>query len=350
MNNKVEKHKGNKVANKRDSSNPLIKNLQAAEEIAEFVVNSSTFGTAFEKREVVKDDKGDPKPDKDGNKQYVTTKNKNDVVAAIMVGQEIGLSPMASITMGGKLNSKAFTKVKRGEALGIDPITALDVVDIIPSNNGDMVSLGVHIISKVLIDNGVKIEFLEDYKPVYVYYKAGTTEEIDLDDYENYFVITKEVTKEQVTAAQKAGKLLVVRKYTRRTTVRLTRYDDKGNQTQSITKYYTLQMATDAGLYKGTTTTGETVEGKGNWNNHPYNMLTNRPLTIAGRIIISDKLYGTYSKEEVSEFTDYELADEEIENAKDYTQSDEPEEYQDTSEYTNGESKNQNEVNEDTTK
>ena len=293
------------------SNDEFLNSIKKAEQIAEYVINSKTFGAAFEKTVVKLDKDGNEVLDKNGNPVYTKYKDKNDVISAILIGQEIGIPPMTAIAMGGKLKNDAFIKVRRGKALGIDPITALDVIDIVPSGSGDKISLGVGIITKVLLDNHVKIEFLKDYANHYIYINSATKEEIDIETLpkDSYYIVTSASKATDITQAKTKNQTLLIRKATKITTIKLTR----GNQ--SITKSYTLQMATDAGLYKGVTTDGVKVKGKDNWNNHPYNMLTNRPLTIAGRLIIGDKLYTSYSSDEISEFTDYPSDDN---NAKDY--------------------------------
>lgn len=268
----------------KSSIDNFIEVLEQAEKLAKYVAESKTFGKAFQ--------------DEEGKI------SEGDVVSAIVLGSELGIKPMSAITLGKRLNADAYFKVMKGRELGLDPISSLTSISIIPNKNGDIIHTGVHVITKVLLDAGVQFQFLEDYAPVYKYINAKTKNEIDFDKHKDkIYIIDNETTKEEIDQANKENKILTIKKlFTRRTTVY---FERDGFKPFPIS--YTLQDATDAGLYKGITSDGETVDGKANWNNHPATMLRNRPLTIGGRIICGDKLQSTYSSEEASEFTDYEF-------------------------------------------
>jgi len=292
-------------------SSNFINMLKEAEKIADYVINSSTFGNSF-KKQIPVIVNGKEKKDAKGNTEYELVKDRNDVITAIIVGSELGLSPMASISMGKKLDGHAFTKVRRGAALGIDPVTALDVIDVISTSNGDITHTGVHVVTKALLDAKVKIEILKDGEKEVKYLDYTTKEPVGTYDASKMFLIRKGLSNDVIAKAKTAGKQFVIKDINLVSEVKLTRYYKDSDDPVVMTGRYTLQQAIDAGLYKGTTTDGEKVDGKANWNNHPITMLTNRIITIVGRRIIADKLLNTYTNEEASEFTDYTLEDEPI--------------------------------------
>src|SRR6056297_2303263 len=93
----------NAVTNTSGDSSNFINMLKEAEKIADYVINSSTFGNSF-KKQVPVIVNGKEKKDAKGNTEYELVKDRNDVITAIIVGSELGLSPMASISMGKKLD------------------------------------------------------------------------------------------------------------------------------------------------------------------------------------------------------------------------------------------------------
>ncbi len=277
--------KGSQGIVRKSTADAFIEQLKQAEKIAEWVSKSKTFGRAFS--------------DEEGNI------NTGDVVSAILLGNELGIPPMSAITLGRRLNADSYMKVMKGRTLGLDPVSALSLISIIPTKAGDVIHTGIHTITKVLIENQIKINILEDFVEVYKYFTLEN-KEVEFDIHKDkLFIIEKFTTKQETQDAKDSGKILVFRKlFTRRTTVKLERENHN-----PITISYTLQDAVDAGLYKGVSSDGETVEGKANWNYHPATMLRNRTITIGGRIIAADKLQGTYETNEAIEFTDYQEVD-----------------------------------------
>lgn len=312
--NKVVKHSPKQVVTKRSKLSNFIDSIKDAEQLAEYVVNSDTFGSAFEKKVPVLDEEGNPKVDENNNKITKIIKNKADVIAAIILGAELGIEPMAAITLGKRLDANAYIKVSRGKKLGLDPMTSLDLIHIISTKNGQVVSTGIPVIAGVLLKNGIKVEVLEDFEPIDIQYNSFKDKTRVVYDPEKHIIINN-ITKEELESELKAGKIPVVKKITdRRTTCVLTR-----DGQEPFRMSYTLQEAIDAGLYKGKNSDGEVVDGKDNWNKHPATMLRNRCITIAGRIIGADYLDGMYSNEEAQEFTNYTIVedDEPIDFMKD---------------------------------
>lgn len=293
------------VSTRANKFNNLIQSLKDAEELADYVVNSKTFGVHFETKVVDTNEDGTPKLDKNNNEIYKVVKNKSDVIAAIVLGSELGISPMAAITLGAKLNAKAYTKVMRGRKLGLDPMTSIDLIHVIPTKNGDTVSAGVHVIAGVLLKNGIKYEYTQDSDPVYDYISLKTGKIVQYDE-SKHLAVDKNTTPEEINKAKEAKKDFVQKRITNRITTCVFKRD--GYKDLTIT--YSLQDATNAGLYRGINEDGEKIDGKDNWNKHPATMLRNRTLTIGGRIIGADYLDGMYSIEEAMEFTEYEVVDE----------------------------------------
>lgn len=242
--------------------------------------------------------------DSDGKDQV----NKSDIVANIVLGHELGLTPMASVVLGKRLTIKSYFSVVKGKTLGVDPVTAINKIYNIPTGNGDMVVVGVDIIEKVLLDCNVKYDILEDSAPIYNYYQAGrlmdNDEALDNDILRDKFeVIYPTSTAADVKRIMDSGKIPITKKeYTKRTKIRFVRKE----KDIDITISYTLQQAIDAGLYLGyhSKQVGNDnkpllVEGKDNWNKNPETMLRNRTLSIGGRIIAADKLNGVYTDADI---------------------------------------------------
>jgi len=246
-----------------------------------------------------------------------------DIITAIMLGNEMGFTPMASVLLGNKLNINKYMSVIKGKALGIDSVTSVNKIYNLPTKIGDIIALAVDIHTKCLLDANVKFTLVEDFAPVYVYQSdKGNFTETDVFNSDStikpeFYLIPSVYTdavKLEIQEAIKNHKICVMKKQIdTRTTWRFER-PAKGID---LTISYTLQEATDAGLYAGyhskltdvvkiggkDVNQPRWVEGKDNWNNHYKAMLRNRPLEIGARIIVADKLQGTYSYAEAYEIT-----------------------------------------------
>ena len=228
------------------------------------------------------------------NKQLETVE---DVMNAIMVGAEIGISPRTAIMLGKRLNANTMFSVIKGRGMGIDPITAIENIHIIPTSNGDRSVTGVHIISSQLSKAGVQVEILKDYAPLYKYID-GKGQRYDIDFVQEHSEIFFKIGDDgESTGKTKVG--LTKTPHTYHTTIKFTRLLHTG-LTTSITISYSLEQATDAKLYHGKhSITGVVEDGKGNWNENPATMLRNRCISIGGRIIASDYLQGVYEFSEI---------------------------------------------------
>lgn len=256
--------------------------LEIANKFVDYVMNSSLKAN-FETR------------DDQGNKVV----NPNDIINCIMLGMELGLRPLSAITYGRNLNGNGYISIKRGRELGLDDVAAMQNIHVWQGRDKLIVYTGVHIITKVLIDNGVKIDIIEDAVPLYKYKDLKITNKMyDEFNSDTMFIVTNNTDKEDLKKALAENKTPVnAVKYDVRTTVKLTR----PSKNQEISISYSLKQATNAGLYKGINDDGEKVDGKTNWNNHPETHLRGRCITIGGRIIAADKLNGIYSPDEASE-------------------------------------------------
>lgn len=256
--------------------------LEIANKFVDYVMNSSLKAN-FETR------------DDQGNKVV----NPNDIINCIMLGMELGLRPLSAITYGRNLNGNGYISIKRGRELGLDDVAAMQNIHVWQGRDKLIVYTGVHIITKVLIDNGVKIDIIEDAVPLYKYKDLKVANKMyDEFNSDTMFIVTNNTDKEDLKKALAENKTPVnAVKYDVRTTVKLTR----PSKNQEISISYSLKQATNAGLYKGINDDGEKVDGKTNWNNHPETHLRGRCITIGGRIIAADKLNGIYSPDEASE-------------------------------------------------
>lgn len=284
-----------------NKGNHLLNMMTSFDKFADYIINSD-YRKSFEK--TVKSDDG----------KSIVVVDKSDIVSCMMLGHELGISPMGSIALGRKLNAKSYFSVKRGESLGLDPITSISKIYNISTQNGDVVSLAVDIISKAMIDAKCEIQIINDYKLVPKFYILDAqyrqyvghlfnildpTGKISSD----YFIVSKTTTKDELSDALDNNKILIQQQgYTYVTSIRGIRPSKK----LDITIHYSLQEAIDAGLYKGfhSTDVDQTgkpiyIIGKSNWNSHPATMLRNRPLSILGRILVADIIQGSYSHEEV---------------------------------------------------
>lgn len=280
-------------------ANPLavIESLPKIESLAKYIAKSETYASAFRGKD---------------NKV-----NEGDIISAIILGQEMGISPMASITLGKTLNKNSFFAVTKGRSLGLDPVSSIENIHIFKTRDNEIrTSTGIHIITKAMLDSGVRYELLQDFQPVYEYYNAGTNKIIESDLctkdgklLDSYEVIAPHHTAEYLKE-QKGKKVFVLRKEkTKITTIRFIR--DSHNM--DITLSMTLQDAIDASLYPGLNSRlvdakGNKLESKGkdNWINYPATMLRNRVLATGGRLIASDKLKGLYETSEIIDLTDEE--------------------------------------------
>jgi hypothetical protein len=280
--------------------------IQAFEKIkgvANYLATSETFVSDF----IMKKADGTNEIDETTGKPKI---NVADVAICLMTGHELGLDIGGSLLYGRKLNRATYMSVMKGRSLGIDLATAIEKVITITTKTGNTVSYTmVDIISSKLLENGVEfLPFIKNYAPFYIY-KNPAGEELELDKIldkdtdellPEYFLVHAGLVKDDVDKAKAEGKQLVTRirhgYYTKGKFVR--KYPD-GHVQVHYQRFSTLDAERQELLptfdEKGILIQG----GKDNWIKSTPQMLANRVISIAGRIICADKLHGIYTREEI---------------------------------------------------
>ena len=264
-----------------------INSFEQAEALADWIAQSPVFNKGF-KEQVQKED---------GTSELVV--NKSAIVTCLLLGNELGFTPMVSVTFGKTLDRNAAIKVERGRSMGLNPMAAMQNIYVFSTSQDEIVYTGIHVVNKVLTDAGIKRKILEDgTKPFYIYRYCKKELANELVDYnketkDDFVVINDGHTADYIDKQVQEGKIPIIRYATRRALVELTRGDE------SIAIPYTLQQAIDAGLYVGTKSDGTESKGKANWNTHPETHLIKMSIMLGGRIIASDKLNGIYVDSEL---------------------------------------------------
>lgn len=264
-----------------------INSFEQAEALADWIAQSPVFNKGF-KEQVQRED---------GTSELVV--NKSAIVTCLLLGNELGFTPMVSVTFGKTLDRDAAIKVERGRSMGLNPMAAMQNIYVFSTSQTEIVYTGIHVVNKVLTDVGIKRKILEDgTKPFYIYRYCKKELANELVDYnketkDDFVVINDGHTADYIDKQVQEGKIPIIRYATRRALVELTRGDE------SIAIPYTLQQAIDAGLYIGTKSDGTESKGKANWNTHPETHLIKMSIMLGGRIIASDKLNGIYVDSEL---------------------------------------------------
>ena len=264
-----------------------INSFEQAEALADWIAKSPVFNKGF-KEQVQKED---------GTNELVV--NKSAIVTCLLLGNELGFTPMVSVTFGKTLDREAAIKVERGRSMGLNPMAAMQNIYVFNTSQEEIVYTGIHVVNKVLTDAGIKRKILEDgTKPFYIYRYCKKELANELVDYnketkDDFVVINDGHTADYIDEQVQEGKIPIIRYATRRALVELTRGDE------SIAIPYTLQQAIDAGLYAGTKSDGTESRGKANWNTYPETHLIKMSIMLGGRIIASDKLNGIYVDSEL---------------------------------------------------
>lgn len=264
-----------------------INSFEQAEALADWIAQSPVFNKGF-KEQVQKED---------GTSELVV--NKSAIVTCLLLGNELGFTPMVSVTFGKALDRDAAIKVERGRSMGLNPMAAMQNIYVFSTSQAEIVYTGIHVVNKVLTDAGIKRKILEDgTKPFYIYRYCKKELANELVDYnketkDDFVVINDGHTADYIDKQVQEGKIPIIRYATRRALVELTRGDE------SIAIPYTLQQAIDAGLYVGIKSDGTESKGKANWNAHPETHLIKMSIMLGGRIIASDKLNGIYVDSEL---------------------------------------------------
>lgn len=240
--------------------------------------------------------------DKDGNV------NPNDVIACIITGMELGMSPMQSLRLADKLTNDGYLSILKGKELGIDHITSVENIHTITTKAGRSTFLGIHIVTKILRENKIDIKILLDFTPLYVYSKLENskmvdipTEDVEDEDFKplsKFFIVGAGTTPDEVTSQKAAGKLPIIRREVgKRSAVVLTR-----EGFSPIRYCFSTLDAINEGVYPGVNKFGEQIEGEYSWKTHTRSKMIKTCIERAGRIIADDKLHGSYTINEISHF------------------------------------------------
>ena len=301
-------NRNNQVVRINDADARFDANILAFEKVkslVDYLSKSDTFSKGFEER----DKGGNIIYDDDTKKPKI---NSADMAIALMVGHNLGLDLASSLVIGSKLNQRTYLAILKGRELGFDIATSMEKIYSIPTKNGIISYTGVDIISAKLLQGGINfLPLVKSYAPFYTYYNFLTKEELDLDqildDNDNlkpeYFVYTPNVTPNDVLAKKVSEGIRVVQRirngyYSK---VMMTR-SFKDGRSLKISKRFSTVDAQRAGLLPTYDDKGNLIDGgKDNWNSNTPQMLDNRVITIAGRIIGADLIQGLYSKEEALE-------------------------------------------------
>lgn len=184
-------------------------------------------------------------------------KKAEDVVAAILLGRELGLSEMVSVNNLYSVNGKA--------------------------------SASIHVINALLQKAGIVIEVINNYEPCVRTVMKGTDGKPELDEQNNPIILREIFASEAPLEDEIKGKKIVNYK----TIVKLTRQVKQPNNTykdMTVISSFSYQDAVMAGLHT-----------KDNWKNYPKVMTLNRALAFGGRLIGADILLGLYETSELAD-------------------------------------------------
>lgn len=272
--------------------------------LAEYLSTSDAFTKGFEQK------------DKDKNVMLdeITGKpkiNVADVTIALMVGRSLGLDPASSLVIGSKLNQRTFLSIMKGRELGIGMTTAMEKIYNIETTRGIVSYTGVDVITAKLIQGGVSfLPLVKSYAPYFEYFNQTGKIELDmdsiLDDTDNlkepYFLYEEGVSAEALKSKMAEGKIIVTRKRHGYYSKVIMKRTMPNGEVLTIKKRFSTVDAERAELIPIYDSQGQpNCKGKDNWIKATPQMMDNRVITIAGRIIGADLLGGLYSNYEVME-------------------------------------------------
>lgn len=281
----------NEVTKYSTEDESTILTLERAKGLAEYISKNNAFAAQF--------------GEKDENGNVII--NVPAIVTCLMLGSEMGLKPMEALQFGRMLNRLSVIKVRKGKTLGLDPITAMQNIYIWDSGKNEIIYTGINIVLKVLNENNIAVDVIEDGNKIHYYYRllrnGKLDEEVEFDERDEflnnkYTVVNDGKSATKLKADIDAGKIMLQRFSTRRALVKLTRINSNGKESV-VAIPYTLREAIEAGYYPGINSFGEEVKGKDNWISHTAAMLRKMSIMIGARIIANDKLNGIYETDEI---------------------------------------------------
>lgn len=195
------------------------------------------------------------------NSKLSPMKTPADVVAAVLLGRDLGLGAMTALNNIYCVSGKA--------------------------------SVNIHIITAKILQAGVTYEIVKDFEPVYQYRdKAGIT-------YKEEFILSKLDKYQLITATTKTSDFIPTQTQILRSAIdtesvirfqRQVKQKDGSFQTMTYVSRLTWSEITLMGLNE-----------KDNWVKMPRLMLRTRNLTIGARFIASDTILGLYEHSELAD-------------------------------------------------
>lgn len=261
----------------------ILSKLEGLETFVDYIANSETYNKNFK---ITKAEDG----------KEIKVVDRNAIANCIILGSEYGIPPMKAIMMGSRITQPhSIIKMDRGRSLGIDPINSLSVIYVWEKGGKETIYTSIHAVNKVLSDNGIIKEVIDDGTKDYGIYTYATSRDVIEFDPLRHVIVNTGIKGEDLKAALQSGKIPVKVTYTRRGLVKLTRTSNG----ETVQLPYTLIDAVEAELYHGTKEDGTEVDGKDNWNKFPAAHLIKMSIIQGARFIASDKLYNTYIAEEL---------------------------------------------------
>ena len=106
-----------------------INSFEQAEALADWIAQSPVFNKGF-KEQVQKED---------GTSELVV--NKSAIVTCLLLGNELGFTPMVSVTFGKTLDREAAIKVERGRSMGLNPMAAMQNIYVFSTSQAEIFML-----------------------------------------------------------------------------------------------------------------------------------------------------------------------------------------------------------------
>lgn len=238
--------------------------------------------------------------------------SKGDALACIILGQELGLSPLISLSLGKEINPSKVYAIDKGRSMGLSALESIKLVHTIPSKGGFVIFVGVDLIARQLIKAGITFEQVQDYAPCYSYSVYDKTSKsfvpVDTDRVivnnevsNKFFLLDATTTQEELDKAKSEGKLILKKSISDYVTSWLFK---RPGFVPYLSQFYRSE-AVKAELIATYNAKNELVtSGKDNWNKYEKQMMRNRAFATGGRKIGADVLNGVYEKYSESEFVE----------------------------------------------
>lgn len=195
-------------------------------------------------------------------------------------GEEVVKSGMTPLKTGGAV----VAAVMMGKELGLEPMVSVN--NIIPING--KATLGIHLINSLLLRAGILTEVVRDYEPCVAFGMKGDDGKAYIDNGKPV-ILRIGFADEEPKSHEVKGKTIV----DYRTTVKMTRslkQVDGTYKTMIVTESFSYNDAIAADLVN-----------KDNWKKYMKKMCMQRATAFAGRMIASDILLGMYETSEMAD-------------------------------------------------